>query len=207
MGRFTPGIQQGFQKQQKDDKGLAKSKRLDFLEMKTIFDINDLLESGSIGDELDYERALIFDRKLRVLSKENPELKLVRKKLRDLIEKYETTHWSSDHPSGKRLRENEAANRIAELERLFIHNRKNLIRKKLKSLGLNQQDLGLILGHPSKSYMSELMNGICPFTLRDLVVIHRLLKIDLSDLVPTFLSTQERLQIDTSVARLQQIRK
>ena len=177
------------------------------IEMKTQFDIKELLKSGRIGDELEYERALIYDRKLRLLSKEKPELKRIRKKLRNLIEDYEIAQWSTGSLSEKKLRENDVANRTAERERQFLHNRKDLIREKLKSLGLNQQDLGLILGHPSKSYMSELMNGICPFTLRDLVVIHRLLKIDLSDLVPTFLSTQERLQIDTSVARLQQIRK
>lgn len=42
-----------------------------------------------IQNELDFERALIADRKLRVLSKENPKFKTVRKKLRDLIEQYE----------------------------------------------------------------------------------------------------------------------
>ena len=121
--------------------------------MKTQLDINDLLNSSSIGDELDYERALIFDRKLRLLSKENPKFKPIRKKLRDLIEDYETANWSNDFPSEEKLRDNETASRIAEQERQFIHDRKNLIRKKLKGLDLNQQDLGLILGHSSKSYI------------------------------------------------------
>jgi hypothetical protein len=57
--------------------------------MKTQFDISQLLEAGKIQNELDFERAMIVDRKLRVLSKENPEFKSVRKKLRDLIEQYE----------------------------------------------------------------------------------------------------------------------
>ena len=39
--------------------------------MKTHFDIKEIVESGSISNELDYERALIADRKLRLLAKEN----------------------------------------------------------------------------------------------------------------------------------------
>ena len=53
---------------------------------KTQFDISELIENGKIQNELEFERALIADRKLRVLSKENPKLTSVRKKLRDLIE-------------------------------------------------------------------------------------------------------------------------
>jgi len=43
--------------------------------------------------------------------------------------------------------------------------------------------------------------------LRDLVVIHRLLKIDLSDLIPTFLSMEERMKIKLSMAKLHQARR
>ncbi len=47
--------------------------------MKTQFDISQLIETGKIQNELDFERALIADRKLGLLSKENPKFKLVRK--------------------------------------------------------------------------------------------------------------------------------
>ena len=60
------------------------------------FDISELIENGEILNELDFERALIADRKLRVLAKENPKLKSVRKKLRDLIEAYENKNWNTD---------------------------------------------------------------------------------------------------------------
>ena len=56
---------------------------------KTQFDTSELIENGEILNELDFERALIADRKLRVLSKENPKYKIIRKRLRDLIEAYE----------------------------------------------------------------------------------------------------------------------
>jgi antitoxin component HigA of HigAB toxin-antitoxin module len=172
--------------------------------MKTQFDIEKLIELGEIQNELDFERALIADRKLRVLSKENPKFKTLRKKLRNLIEAYENKNWSSkSRISDKKLRESDIAELIAEKERQFIERRKELIKVKLKRLNLNQQDFGAILGHRSKSYISELMNGINPFSLKDLIIINRLLKIDLTDLVPTFLPQTERVKIRTSIKKLE----
>lgn len=61
--------------------------------METQFDISEIIERGEITNELDFERALIADRKLRVLSKEDPKFKSVRKKLRNLIEQYKNKNW------------------------------------------------------------------------------------------------------------------
>lgn len=123
--------------------------------MKTQFDISKLIETGKIQNETEFERALIADRKLRVLSKENPKFKSVRKQLRDLIEQYENHNWSTESKiSDKKILKSDIAELIAEKERLFIQRRKELIRKKLKNLNLTQQDFGKILGHQSKSYMS-----------------------------------------------------
>lgn len=171
--------------------------------MKTQFDIERMIELGELQNELDFERALIADRKLRVLLKDNPKLKTTRRKLRDLIEVYEKKNWSpTSKISEKKLQESNVAELIAENERLFIEKRKELIKSKLKRLNLSQQDFGAILGHNSKSYMSELMNGIKPFTLKDLIVINRLLKIDLTSLIPTFLTHNDRIKIKTSIKKL-----
>ena len=171
--------------------------------MATQFDISQLIETGKIQNELDFERALIADRKLRVLAKESPKFKLLRKQLRDLIEQYEDQNWNSDSRiSEKKLRENDLAESIAEEERLFVQRRKALIRGKLNNLDLTQQDFGKILGHGSKSYISELMNGVSPFSLKDLIVINRLLKIDLADLVPTFLPQADSIRIRTTIEKL-----
>lgn len=171
--------------------------------MRIQFDIDSFFEKGKIQNELDFEKALIADRKLRVMSKNNPKLKTVRKKLRDLIEAYENKTWSPDAKiSEDKLNESDWAEQTAEKERVFIHNRKKLIKSKLKELDLSQQDFGVILGHTSKSYMSELMNGVSPFSLKDLVVISQLLKIELTDLVPTFLPQKERIKIKTSIKKL-----
>ncbi len=171
--------------------------------MQTQFDISELIEAGGIKNEFDFERAMIADRKLRVLSKEHPKFRSVRKKLRDLIQEYENKNWSaSTKISDKKLQESDLAEAIANKERLFIQRRKELIRKKLKNLDLTQQDFGKILGHRNKSYISELMNGVSPFSLKDTILINRLLKIDLTDLVPTFLPQSDRTKIMTTIKEL-----
>jgi len=171
--------------------------------METQFDIKGLIKKGEIKNELELERALIADRKLRVLSKKDPELKIVRRKLRDLIEKYENKNWSENaNVSKRKILESDIAELIAENERQFIQRRKNLIRKKLKNIGITQQDFGVLLSHKNKSYISELMNGISPFSLRDIIVINRLLKIKLTDLIPTFLPQDERVKIKSSIKKI-----
>ena len=79
--------------------------------------------------------------------------------------------------------------RIVSSESEFIQKRKELIREKLKENGITQQDLAKILGH-RPNYMSELMNGVRPFSRDDIIVLHRLFDLDLKDLVPPFLKTE-----------------
>ena len=50
--------------------------------------------------------------------------------------------------------------------------------------------------------MSELINGVSPFVMKDIVVIHRLLNIDFSNLIPTFLPQKDRLKIKSSLEEL-----
>lgn len=171
--------------------------------MKTHFDIEQVIAAGAINSELDYERAMAADRKLRLLAKENAHFKNLRSKLRDLIEAYESQHWT-DHQAvtPEQLRESDHALQVAEAERLFIEKRKAIIRKKLKALDLTQEELAHILGHRSKTHMSELINGIKPFTLPDLVAIGVLLKIDLKELVPIFLSPEKKQQIQSALQQL-----
>lgn len=171
--------------------------------MKTHFDIEKIVENGSISNELDYERALVADRKLRLLSKENKNFKSLRLKLRAIIEDYENAEWNNiDEITDDKLLESEKSERIAEAERLFIEKRKQEIKKKLKDLDLNQEDLAKLLGHRSKTHMSELINGITPFKLKDLIIINRLLKIDIDKLVPIFLSKEDQLKVIDAVKLL-----
>jgi len=171
--------------------------------MQTHFDIEKIIEKGSISNELDYERALIADRKLRLLASESVHFKNLRGKLRALLEKYESTNWSDvDKVDELQLKESDKSEFVAESESRFIENRKQSIRKRLKELDLTQENLSSLLGHKSKTHMSELMNGIKPFTLKDLIIINRILKIDMSILVPVFLSKEDHAKIKEAAKRL-----
>lgn len=161
-----------------------------------------ILQKGSISNELELEKALIIERKLRLLGKENPELAESRTQLRAIIKKYEESNWSADSViSNKKIQESNIAELIAEQERTFLANRKKIIKAKLTELGINQQDLGLILGH-SKSYISELINGINPFNLKDLIIIHKLFNIKLEDLIPTTIPQKETEKIKSSILKI-----
>jgi transcriptional regulator with XRE-family HTH domain len=161
-----------------------------------------ILQKGSISNEMELEQALIIERKLRLLAKENPELAESRTQLRAIIKEYEKANWSSDSIiSNKKIKESDVAELIAEEERKFLANRKEIIKAKLTELGINQQDLGLILGH-SKSYISELINGINPFTLKDLIIIHKLFGIKLEDLIPTIIPQKESEKIKSSILKI-----
>jgi len=161
-----------------------------------------ILQKGSISNELELEEALIIDRKLRTLAKENPELTESRTQLRTLIKEYENTNWSSESIiTDKKIQESDSAEIFAEQERKFLKNRKEIIKTKLSELGINQQDLGMILGH-SKSYISELVNGINPFNLKDLIIIHKLFNIKLEDLIPTIIPQKESEKIKSTILKL-----
>ena len=171
--------------------------------MKTEFDIDAILKKGRLSNELDYERALVAERKLRLLSKEDAQFKNVRDQLRELLENYEHSEWvDADSIDDRQLIQSEKAEFIADQERQFLETRKRIIRNRLKQLELTQENLGSILGHKSKTHMSELMNGIKPFTLKDLIIMHRLLKIDMSVLIPVFLSNSDQEKVKLAVSKL-----
>lgn len=171
--------------------------------MKTEFDIEAILKKGRLSNELDYERALVAERKLRLLAKEDAQFKNVRDQLRELLESYERSEWAdADSIDDRQLIQSEKAEFIADQERQFLETRKRTIRNRLKQLELTQENLGSILGHKSKTHMSELMNGIKPFTLKDLIIMHRLLKIEMSVLIPVFLSNSDQEKVKLAVSKL-----
>jgi antitoxin component HigA of HigAB toxin-antitoxin module len=171
------------------------------------FDIHRLIEARAIKNEVEYERALIADRKLRLIAKEDTRPKTLRSRLRSLITAYERKNWTDERLiDSAKMRESDLAERFAERERQFIDNRKMLIKKKLKSLDLTQQDLGKLLGHGSKSYMSELVNGISSFSMKDLILISILLKIRIEKLIPVFISSSDYPRLIKAVKKYPQVR-
>lgn len=171
--------------------------------MKNELNINQIIEIGEIKSELELERVSVAERKLRALAKKDTTLKSKRKKLRDLIADYESKHWTNDSLiSESQINESNNAEEVVDSELEFIEKRKKLIKSKLKRLGINQQEFGKILGHDSKSYISELMNGISPFTLKDLIIISKLLRIKLDKLIPTQIDEREAQMIEQKIKDL-----
>lgn len=165
-------------------------------------DILMLIKKGVLSDELEYQRALSADRTLRLLAKDDPSLKGIRKQLRDLIAHYEKAHWSGENQvTDEQVKESDHLEEIAERERRFIQRRKEVILNRLKNLRLNQKDLGTLLNH-NKSYTSELLNGIRAFSSKDLILIHRLLKIRLDDLFPTTVPLETERRVKSSIAKI-----
>ncbi len=168
--------------------------------MMAPFNLEKLLEKGAITSELEYERAMEASKSLRLMSRDNSKYVLMRKKLIDIIERYEKREWSNvDSVGDLKIKESDEAEAFILRERTFIVHRQKRIKQRLREMKMSQADLTTILGHKSKTYISELMNGISPFTLRDLVILHHFLSIEMKELVPTFLNKHE-------LERLKQIR-
>ncbi len=170
--------------------------------MKDIMNIAEVENIKRLENEFDLQKASLLERKLRLMTDENPDLKPIRKKLRDLIQEYEAREWANfENISDSKIEESDKAEMIINYEQKFINKRKESIRKKLKEFDITQQDLGILLGHP-KSYMSELINGVSQFTMKDLVIIHRILGISLTTLIPTYLQSETREQVRESIRKL-----
>ena len=164
--------------------------------------INNIQKLNELKSELEYERATSLYLKLRKLEKENSNYTPIRKHLRKLILQYEQDHWSDESQiEDKQIDESDLAESLVQSENEFYQKRKELIKEKLKGAGLNQNDLAKILGH-RKSYMSELINGLRPFSKEDLVIINRLFGIKLEDLIPPFIKQDKAKQVRNALKSL-----
>lgn len=166
------------------------------------FSIQNIQKINSLTSELEYEKASSLYLQLRVLVKEGKSYEPIRTHLRGLIKDYEERNWSDDNSvTDDQIKESDLAEALIQAENEFYHKRKELIKAKLKEVGLNQNDLAKILGH-RKGYMSELINGLRPFSKEDLVVINRLFKIKFEDLIPAFIKQEKASHIKKTLESL-----
>lgn len=173
-----------------------KLSKMDKLEIDNILSIDEL------SNELEFERATSIQDKLRWMEKEDNSLEPVRRHLIYLIEKYESKNWENEAEiTDEQIKESDLAEKIVNAENLFVQKRKELIKEQLKKNEITQKDLGKILGH-RPNYMSELMNGVRPFSRDDIVVIHRLFDIEFKDLIPPFLKKEVTNHINTTLIEL-----
>ena len=165
-------------------------------------EIDNILKIDKLNSELEFEHATLIQGKLRWMVEDDSSLEPVRKHLLVLIENYESEHWSNESKiSEEQVKESDIAEKIVSSESVFIQKRKEFIKKKLKENEISQKDLAKILGH-RPNYMSELINGVRPFSRDDIVVIHRLFDIDFKDLIPPFLKKDVTNHIKTTLGEL-----
>jgi plasmid maintenance system antidote protein VapI len=163
---------------------MEKLSKMDRLEIDNILKIDEL------NNELEFEQATAIQGKLRWMVKKDKSLEPIRQHLLNLIEKYETKHWQNESEiTDQQIKESDDAERIVNAETVFIKKRKDLIKEKLKESEMSQKDLAKILGH-RPNYMSELMNGVRPFSRDDIVVLHRLFELEFKDLMSPFLKKE-----------------
>ena len=161
--------------------------------------LNNALNIKELQNELELERASSLYLRLRPVEKQNPDYPGIRKHLEKLILAYEEKHWSDpDKISDEQIEESDLAELLVQAENEFNYKRKKVIKSHLKATGFNQNDLARILGH-RKSYMSELINGLRPFSREDLIVLNKLFKIKLEDLFPTFIKQQRVVEINETL--------
>lgn len=164
--------------------------------------IHNIQKIEFLATELEFERATSIYLQLRLLVKDDESYVPIRKHLRGLIKQYEQKHWADENSiTDEQVKESDLAESFVQAENEFYQKRKELIKAKLKAAGLNQNDLAKILGH-RKGYMSELINGLRPFSKEDIVIINRLFKIKLEDLISTFIKQNRALHIKKTLNSL-----
>jgi antitoxin component HigA of HigAB toxin-antitoxin module len=177
---------------------MAKKEQL--FEMSEL-SIRQMVGNGRLKTELDFERAVLAERFLQLLIEDQPELEPLRKEVRSMIMDYESIQWSKDVVSEAQIAESDLAEAQADTEFRFFISRRELILSKLKSHDLRQNDLANILAH-SKSYTSELLNGIRAFSTKDLIVVHKLLDIKLEDLFFTEIPLEVKERIKSTLDKI-----
>lgn len=96
--------------------------------MKDISNRREIENIQHLKDEYDLQKALLFDRKLRLMVEEDASLKPIQQKLFALIQAYEAEHWSdSNSISDHQVEEAENAESLVETERQFIRLNKTKI--------------------------------------------------------------------------------
>ena len=198
MENMIPSLK-GIKKQLK--RGSEIKEKLNRLKMERL-EIDNILKIDELNNELEHEKASSIYGRLRWMVKEDKSLEPIRQHLKKLIMQFEQKNWSDEENiTDDQIRESDIAEKIIYSENLFIQNRKEIIRKKLKDSGLSQKDLATILGH-RPNYMSELINGVRPFSKDDLVVIHRLFEIEFKELIPPFLKSEVKNHIRHTLGAL-----
>jgi len=153
--------------------------------------INNILKINELENELEYERATSLFLKLRKTEQDYSAYTPIRAYIKNLILNYEKAHWTDAAAiTAKQVKASNLAETLVSAENEFNYKRRELIIDTLKQTGLNENDLAKILGH-QKAYTMEMINGFKSFSREDILIINRLLKIRLEDLIAPFIKQEK----------------
>ena len=161
------------------------------------------LPSEGINNELELERALLSFSKLRVPSENNAHFHSIRSQILKLIVAYEKEHWNLEIVASEYIiLESDLAEIIVRKEEEFIQKRRKLIKTGLSRFGLKQKDLCELLDHKSETYISDLIRGWHPMSITDMLIISKVLKISMNDLVPKNIPYPVLNRLSTSLKKM-----
>ena len=87
-------------------------------DMKDLVNVRDIKNIQKLDNEYDFQKALLLDRKLRLMVEEDSSLIPVQVKLFDLIQAYEAENWTnSELITDEQIGETENAELLVEIER------------------------------------------------------------------------------------------
>ncbi len=167
------------------------------------FAINRILKLTDIRSEYEFEKISSLYLQLRKKTKTSDvDYQDERNHLKKLIKEYEHKNWLKEEDISEiQIKESDTAEDLVRKENEFNQKRKELIKKRLKEYSLNQNDLAKILGH-RKGYMSELINGLRPFSKEDIIILNQLLKIKLEDLMPPFIKYSKVIKVKKALSSI-----
>ncbi len=157
--------------------------------------VNELIKKGKVENEFEYKKlsnyALHLDNELDELEEKGEDLnsktykQLYNKlnKATEILDKYSKENHIKYDFSDEWLKENEIAEKEAEEERQEMRKRKKILKQLLKEYNLKQQELGYILGYKSKTYISNIVNGLKPLKFKDAFILKMMFHIKLQDLI------------------------
>jgi len=163
--------------------------------------INRILKLSDLRSEYEFEKVSSLYLQLRKESEiSGIDYQNERNHIKKLIKEYEHKKWLKEEEiSEVQIKESDIAENLVRIENEFNQKRKEFIRKKLKEYRLNQNDLAKILGH-RKGYMSELINGLRPFSKEDIIILNQLLSIKLEDLMPPFIKHSKAIKVQRALS-------
>lgn len=166
------------------------------------FYLNNLEVTEVLESELDYQRAFILLKKIRLLKSEYIELEQKYCKIKKLIKDYEDNNWShKEIHDEKKLTESDRAEEIAEQEYVYCKKRKDLLLSKIQELDLSINDFSELL-NISVLDLNLKLDGVLRFEIEEIIIINKFLKVGYDHLLPYFNLDLPQIIVEDKIHKL-----